>query len=118
VGAALRSGPYIGVGASTAVFAAVGLLAGTALATPAPRPGSRRGAIVSGVLLLALLGMNEASDILAHVLGFAVGLTLGAAGGSLSHGVPARRRQAGWALAAAAVVAGCWWLALKTTGTL
>jgi membrane associated rhomboid family serine protease len=113
LGAGLRTSAYVGVGASTAVFASVGLLAGAALTRPTPGRGNGRAAIVSGVLLLVLLGMNEASDVLAHVLGFAVGLPMGMAVGRLSGQAPGRAWQIVLAVAAAAILAASWWLALS-----
>ena len=71
------------VGASTAVFAALGLLAGFGWGRRrAQRDRDRRlyrwGPLFGGVCLLALLGAgNEHVDVLGHVLGFAVGTLLG-----------------------------------------
>ena len=73
----------VSVGASTAVFGALGLLAGysqrAATETDPWRRGLRRFApAAAGVLLLAFLGFGEGRvDVGAHVLGFAVGLGAG-----------------------------------------
>jgi rhomboid protease GluP len=77
-----RPDVHTSIGASTAIFAALGLLA-------ALRQNWRRGRIsasprdwlplASGVMLLALLGFSEGqTDILAHVFGFVSGVCTGA----------------------------------------
>ena len=70
------------IGASTAVFGAIGLLAGLAL-TRRYRIGLRGGRaflpVMAGFGLLVLLGMGEDTDILAHVMGFVVAVPLGPA---------------------------------------
>jgi len=72
---------YRAVGASTAVFAALGLLAGFAWRQRLPlreRWLYRGTPLIAGVFLLALLGAGtEHVDVLGHVLGFAAGLALG-----------------------------------------
>ena len=71
------------VGASTAVFAALGLLAGFGwrqrlVLRDRERRLFRWGPLFGGVCLLALLGAgNEHVDVLGHVLGFAVGTLVG-----------------------------------------
>ena len=77
----VRSQEYSSIGASTAIFAALGLLA-------ALRQVGRRGYAISalnnwtplagGLALLAFLGLSgENTDILAHVLGFGSGVAAG-----------------------------------------
>ena len=79
--ALVRPAIHTSIGASTAIFAAVGLLA-------ALRQDWRHGRMSSslrdwvplggGLMLLALLGFSEGqTDILAHVFGFATGACLG-----------------------------------------
>lgn len=73
--------PHRSIGASTAVFAAVGLLAATQLMVN-HRAGVRRwtdrvGPIVGGVAILGVLGSSAQSDLWAHFLGLAVGAALG-----------------------------------------
>lgn len=109
----LRGEGYLGVGASTAVFGAVGLLAGLQMAGGRKAPGHSRTALISGLLLLVLLGMGVDTDVLAHVLGFAVGTALGIATARWAPGMPPGRAQAAWALAAIGAVCGSWWLALR-----
>ncbi len=64
------------LGASTAVFAALGALSvhRWPAATRLARAGLRGGSVVAALVLLALLGTGDAhTDILAHALGFASG---------------------------------------------
>lgn len=116
--ALLRPGPHESVGASTAVFAAVGLLGGFGGVRPAPGvrrlPGWVVGAACLG--LLAMLGTGGArTDIWAHGFGLAVGLAVGAGLGRLLPGGPP---ALGWQLLCGALAAGCvagsWWLASLT----
>ena len=112
--ALLRPGPHESVGASTAVFAAVGLLGGFGGARPAPGvrrlPGWMMGAACLG--LLAMLGTGGArTDIWAHGFGLAVGLAVGAGLGRLLPGPPALGGQLLCGGLAAGGVVGCWWLA-------
>ena len=73
-----RHAGYSGIGASTAVFAAVGILGGLRIRADAPTPMWRRirplGAVVA---ILAMLGASPETDVTAHSLG----LLCGVAGG-------------------------------------
>jgi membrane associated rhomboid family serine protease len=104
--ALLVRGGHLSVGASTAVFGALGALS----ALHAPR---RRAwlALASGVALLGLLGTGERSDLFAHLLGFVAGVVQGLA---LRRAAPPRRSAAQpvLALAAAVLLALAWWRAL------
>lgn len=108
--ALLRAGDHVSVGASTAVFGAVGLLGG--LGRGAVRAGrSRRIAVTlaASLGLLAMLGTGgERTDLWAHGLGLSCGLALGVA---LGRG-PARPPRTGWqvllGLVAAGAVAASW----------
>jgi membrane associated rhomboid family serine protease len=114
--AALRAGPHEVVGASTAVFGALGLLAGRGLVTGRMRGLRGRRAFVPVAAALALLAMigteGERVDVWAHGLGLAAGVALGALAGGLGArlAAPAVQRLAG--LAAIAALAGAWALAL------
>ena len=76
---------YRSVGASTAVFTALGLMAAHSwkLRLPLRQSRARRWApLVAGTVLLGWLGTaGEGTDIVAHLLGFMVGCLLGAAAG-------------------------------------
>lgn len=75
--------PYRSLGASTAIFAGVGLLTGRALrvVARADHPDRWRGmfvALASGLVVLALYGAGGVRiDLGAHVMGFTAGLALG-----------------------------------------
>jgi membrane associated rhomboid family serine protease len=106
------------IGASTAVFGALGLLA--ALMTRYQRSLWRYGLrrwlpVAAGVMLLAFLGMEgERIDVGGHVAGFAAGCLIGAL--LVVVGEPATRQQGGVQIAcgAAALIlfAGAWLVAL------
>ncbi len=101
------------VGASTALFGAVGILCGRAAVRAAGRrmPGRRPWMpLGAGIALLALLGTSERADLLAHLTGFLVGLPLGARSARMPR--PGRRTQAILATGSAALVAVSWALAL------
>jgi rhomboid protease GluP len=118
---------HASIGASTAVFGAVGLLAGSeARARHLLRePEARRFAPVGAALLLLLYlgvgGRDETGrwlsrevDVLAHVFGLLAGLVLGPVLGSLPRArVEQRSLQLASAFAACIVLASCWAVALS-----
>jgi membrane associated rhomboid family serine protease len=106
------------VGASTAVFAALGLLAGYAWRRQLPlaeRWLYRVSPLIAGASLLALLGAgSEHVDVLGHALGFVAGL--GGGCGFAWAGVPrsrASRVQVASGTLAVVLVTGAWVLALR-----
>ena len=107
------------LGASTAVFTALGLTAAVAWrrrATHRVTPMQRAAPLIAGVALLAFTGMGgERTDVLAHVLGFAAGAAIGALGAGLPWPAPGRRGPQ-WAAGAAALalVAAAWAAALAS----
>lgn len=114
--AAVHGSAHSSVGASTAVFAAVGILAAHRILTPA-RVGSGLGArkrwvvVAAALALLAMLGTGPHTDVLAHLFGFAAGGGLG-----LITALTLRRELSApvqWLLVAGAggAVAGAWRLA-------
>lgn len=105
--ALLAGAGHVSVGASTAVFGALGML--SALHGLEKRTWLTLG---SGVALLGLLGTGERADLLAHVLGFAVGALEGLA---VRHVAAPRRSvlQPMIAMAALAPLVAAWWLALR-----
>jgi rhomboid protease GluP len=105
-------------GASTAVFAALGLLVGFAWRhglTLRDQFKYRWGPLFAGVCLLGLLGAgDEHVDVLAHALGFLSGTLLGWLYSRI--GIPRSRSrgvQIGSGLAALALIALAWALALR-----
>lgn len=76
-----RSSDHTSIGASTAVFAALGILVAHALhprKTSTDPPLKRFSPLIAGVVMLAFLGTEgERTDVLAHVTGFFAGVMLG-----------------------------------------
>jgi membrane associated rhomboid family serine protease len=107
------------VGASTAVFTALGLMAAYTWRERLRMPQrwvQRWGPLVAGVILLGWLGTaGKETDVMAHLLGFGLGVVLGA-----TAAVPAisrrlhRLRQWPAGLAAIAIMAAAWALALAS----
>jgi len=106
VTALVAPGGHASIGASTAVFAALGTL--SALQVPRRRAWLTLGA---GVALLGFLGTGARADLLAHLVGFVAGLTEGLAVRRM--GPPPRSlRQPVLAFMAVAPIALAWWRAL------
>jgi membrane associated rhomboid family serine protease len=102
---------FVSVGASTAVFGALGALA----ALQAADPHARRRAWVplgAGLALLGFLGTSKRADFAGHLLGFLSGVLLGALAARLPR-LRSRALQAALALGAAAVPAAAWWRAFR-----
>jgi membrane associated rhomboid family serine protease len=107
------------VGASTAVFAALGLMSAYTWRERLLLPQNelqRWGPLVAGVILLGWLGTaGKHTDVMAHLLGFAIGVLLGAAAA-----LPAVRRRLHevrqWpaGLAAVTIMAVAWGVALSS----
>jgi rhomboid protease GluP len=96
---------FVSVGASTAVFGALGALS----ALQAADPRERRGAWISlgaGLALLAFLGTSARADLAGHLCGFVSGVLLGLAASRLPRVRPAAAQAAlGLAAALAPVLA-------------
>jgi rhomboid protease GluP len=102
-----HGGGHVSVGASTATFGALGVLAALRIATPR-RLGRRTWVVIAASLaLLALLGTGPDADILAHLFGLLVGAGLGLATALTAPRVPS---ALDWLLLAAApvIVALAW----------
>ncbi|MEM7500968.1 MAG: rhomboid family intramembrane serine protease [Pseudomonadota bacterium] len=105
------------IGASTAVFAALGLSSGFVwwgkLLTQERWP-YRWGPVVGGIALLAFTGTgSENTDVGAHLMGFASGFLAGMALTRLEPLLSAPRVQLGCGIAALTVLIGSWWVALS-----
>ncbi|MEB2343471.1 MAG: rhomboid family intramembrane serine protease [Deltaproteobacteria bacterium] len=115
--AVLRPGPHEVVGASTAVFGALGLLAGRGLVLGRGSGLRGRRAFVPVAAALALLAMigteGERADVWAHGFGLAAGLGLGALASGLGATIGSPRTQRLGGAAALAGIAGAWALALR-----
>jgi membrane associated rhomboid family serine protease len=110
---------YHSVGASTAVFAALGLLSGLAWrerASGRQKWMRRLGPLFAGLALLGWTGSEgETTDLVAHALGFALGVLAGAlAAAARIRASLARAPQAALGAAALALLATGWALALTS----
>lgn len=118
---ALAHGPSsVSVGASTAIFGALGMLAARqVVARRRGRASGHKGWVViaASLALLGMLGTAPGSDVLAHVFGLLVGSLLGI-GPALAQRRPLGRSSQ-WllALAAGALVLACWRIALTAGGS-
>ena len=105
------------VGASTAVFGAIGCLAGQAVARRGRRgaTGARRWVpLGAGFGLLAMFGAGEwPTDVWAHLFGLLVGTGLGMAAGRVWLRRPGAGVQSALAFAAVILVGMAWSLALR-----
>lgn len=115
--ASLQAPGHTAIGASTALFGALGIVAGFLRQRRVVpwRGGIRRWAPLSaGILLLVFLGFGgENTDVGAHVAGFALGGLLGLVLGRWGHHLPqGPRAQWLYGLAALGLVAVAWLLAL------
>ncbi len=80
VGVLLHAAPYRGVGASGMIMGGLGLLAVQTLAATRAGPLLTRHLVTglfAGLMLFVLLGVDPASDVVAHVGGFLAGLLFG-----------------------------------------
>jgi rhomboid protease GluP len=118
VEAELGPATHRAVGASTAVFTALGMLAAHSWRTRFHLPqrwALRWAPLVAGVILLGWLGSaGEGTDLVAHALGFIVGVLVGATA-ALPRIEPMLRRVPQWlaGLAAVASIFGAWACALR-----
>jgi membrane associated rhomboid family serine protease len=114
--ALFQSSHHVSVGASTAVFGAVGLLSGLAVARRRRQQSTRRHAWVpvgAGLAILAMLGTTGTRvDLWAHLFGLLVGGALGVPVGFALRRPPGSLVQ--WILGGTALIAVlyCWGLAL------
>jgi rhomboid protease GluP len=112
----LMPASHSSVGASTMVFATLGLIAAYSWRQKFDRRMRwvhRWSPLIAGVMLLGLIGSGgENTDVLAHLTGFACGALLGAAYGRATNVFFDRRVQLSAALTAAAAISSAWWLAI------
>lgn len=110
VTAAVHGGDHVSVGASTATFGAIGILAALRIIGGRARAGGRKSWVViaASLALLALLGTGPHADLLAHLFGFLLGGGLGLIAALTIRWIPPAPVQ--WLLAAAAgaAVLGAW----------
>ena len=111
----VRPASHTMIGASTAIFAGIGLLSALRYNWRPGRPlfSSMRGLapIGGGIMLLAFLGFSgEQTDVLAHVFGFGSGLVLGFALATLDRLWSANAHAQVWSAWTAAGIAAVAWL--------
>jgi len=112
--AVLYQAGHLSVGASTAVFGAVGILAAQQFSKKFRVPGRRMKAwlpLGAGLALLSILGSGEHTDLMAHLFGFMAGIILGAIYGLLVKRPAARAYQACFLLIALSVLTMSWIMA-------
>lgn len=118
---AVHSGPYVGLGASGMVMGGLGLLAAQMVFLLWEEPRTFRqvvSGVLGGVLLFVLVGLNPASDVVAHTAGFGAGLIEGVFLGRLRAGAgSAGRGDRVAGVAAIGLYAGAWVLALAVGGS-
>ena len=114
--------PHYSIGASTAVFGALGLLTGVGLWAAVSAPDRRLSLprwlvpLFGGLTLLGLFGVGEGDvDVAAHISGFLCGVILGALGACVQRWFVRLQR---WALLigglALFLIGGAWHLALAS----
>ena len=113
----LQSPDHRSVGASTAVFGAVGIFSAISMVRYRQRLLRRWFIpVAAGLALLALLGSEgKQTDLGAHLFGFMFGILLGSVTETLTarHGLPGRVLNGLLALICGLVVVTAWWAALE-----
>jgi membrane associated rhomboid family serine protease len=102
---------HLSIGASTAVFGAVGILAAHQFFKKFRLPGRRMKAwlpLGAGLAILSMLGSGEHTDLTAHLFGFMAGLILGAFYGVLVKRPATRAYQICFLLIAISVLVMSW----------
>lgn len=111
-----RSVDHTSIGASTAVFAALGILVAHALhprKTSTDPPLKRYSPLIAGLVMLAFLGTEgERTDVLAHVTGFFAGVMVGWIGCRIPRAwLASSATQWITGIVACLIVIGCWMVA-------
>jgi len=112
--AVAQRGAHVSVGASTAIFGALGILAALRVMTPERvRLGARRPWVIlaATVVLLVVFGVGPDVDVLGHLFGLLAGLGVGVLGALTVRRPLTPLAQWLLVLAAAAALAGAWGLA-------
>ncbi len=110
---------FVSVGASTATFAALGVVAGLQLVRRWRYDMRRRYAwlpLGAGLGIVAMLGVGEHADVWAHLFGLAMGAVGGASVAAAGVRAPGRIGQTLLTLAVSAVLVGAWVVAFRATG--
>ena len=102
---------HLSIGASTAVFGAIGILAAHQFFKKFRLPGQQTRAWLSlggGLALLGILGSGEHTDVMAHLFGFTAGIILGAFYSVLVKHPAARAYQICFLLIALSIIVMSW----------
>ncbi|HXV82942.1 MAG TPA: rhomboid family intramembrane serine protease [Candidatus Binatia bacterium] len=117
INAFIHGSAHVSIGASTAVFGAVGMLGGLGLAARGRGKVPKRRAwlpVAAALALLAMLGAGgEQVDVLAHLFGFLFGGILGFLFAFVTPRPPGFRIQWACGSAALALLISCWLVALR-----
>ena len=117
INAILQGPTHASIGASTAVFAALGIVVAREFGSrggAAPNRWRRWSPLIGGVVLLAFTGMGgERTDVIAHLTGFASGFCAGWFARLLPHQwLASRTVQQGAGVVAVGVIVAAWFAAL------
>jgi membrane associated rhomboid family serine protease len=118
--AMVQESSHTSMGASTAVFAALGVIVSHSLpprASVQEKPLKRWSPLIGGILLFAFIGVHgENTDVVAHITGFLAGLLIGWLGFGLpSQWLGSQRVQQCAGAATIAIVAAAWIVGLVVT---
>jgi len=119
--ALLHSSGHLSVGASTAVFGAIGILATLQFIKKIRQPGIGFRALLplgGGLALLALLGSGPHTDIMAHLLGLLSGCAFGLCYGIRVKHPPANKYQLLFLILTISLLIGAWTMAPLHPGYL
>jgi membrane associated rhomboid family serine protease len=115
--AILHGSPHVSIGASTAVFGAVGLVSSLTMVEHRRELSRKRRAwlpIAAALALLGMLGSGGARvDIWAHLCGLLIGVVLGIGAGYVTPRAPGPRIQWFFGSAAVGLLIYSWMLALR-----
>jgi len=109
--ALLYESGHISVGASTAIFGAIGILSAHQFFKKFKQSGQKIKAflpLASGLALLGILGSGANSDVMAHLFGFLAGILLGSLYSLLVKRPKTKEYQAGSLLLTVCVLAMAW----------
>jgi len=112
----LRAATHAAVGASTAIFAAFGALAGLQASQRYRFIANRRKAwvpLAAALAMLGVLGVGENTDIWAHLLGLIAGIGAGFAAAELQVRRPVAASERVIAALAIGMICVCWIVALR-----
>lgn len=117
----LHQGGFLSIGASTAVFGAVGLLGGVGVFQSHDQRGSRPVSwflpLGAALGLLAMLGTDVQTDIGAHLMGCLVGFCLGLGYATFGPRQLSETRQNHLLLLTLGLLVSAWWRVLTGDGT-